>query len=73
MSGCCFGSTYDDENLLDSVDDVSEDNSQWMANLPVALTTFPITQLAIPGSHDSGAYYLDSKSPISPGKKKGYL
>ena len=54
--------------LLDSVEEtINNDYSQWMTNLPVTLTTIPLNQLAIPGSHDSGAYYLDPKSPVCPG------
>ena len=62
----CFGSSGNKQELLDSVE-VTDDYSQWMTNLPVAATTIPITQLTIPGSHDSGAYYLNEKSPICPG------
>ena len=71
---CCGSSETDDNNeakngLLDSVEETTNnDYSQWMTNLPVVLTTKPLNQLAIPGSHDSGAYYLDPKSPVCPGK-----
>ena len=70
---CCGSSETDDNNeakngLLDSVEETTNnDYSQWMTNLPVALTTIPLNQLAIPGSHDSGAYYLDPKSQVCPG------
>ena len=46
---------------------VFEDYSDWMSNLPVELQKKPINELAIPGSHDSGAYWLDPDTPISPG------
>ncbi|XP_066930650.1 PI-PLC X domain-containing protein 2-like [Clytia hemisphaerica] len=67
---CCGGDTQtsvdsSDERWLDCVEETSN-NSQWMTNLPKELTMLPITRLAIPGSHDSGAYYLDPKSPICP-------
>ncbi|CAJ0566032.1 unnamed protein product, partial [Mesorhabditis spiculigera] len=40
--------------------------SEWMAGLPEPLTRIPIFQLAIPGSHDSGASSaLSSKYPIA--------
>lgn len=47
---------------------INTDLSQWMTNLPIPLTKIPLNQLAIPGSHDSGAYYLDPDTPISPGQ-----
>ena len=61
---CCCCTSQTVENEIEE----TEDNSQWMTNLPVTLTTKPLNQLAIPGSHDSGAYYLDPKSPVCPGK-----
>ena len=60
---CCTSQTVEIE-----IEETNEDNSQWMTNLPVSLTTKPLNQLAIPGSHDSGAYYLDPSLPLSPGK-----
>jgi len=42
--------------------------SDWMANLPTKVTKLPLKQLVIPGSHDSGAYYLDPSTPIAPGE-----
>jgi len=41
---------------------------RWMTNLPERLTKIPINKLAIPGSHNSGAYELDPTTPISPGR-----
>lgn len=46
---------------------VTIDLSQWMTNLPEPLTKIPLNKLAIPGSHDSGAYYLDPNTPVSSG------
>lgn len=70
MSLCCFnGQNTDTEKwLYESVSEEEElsENTRWMTNLPKALTTIPTTQLAIPGSHDSGAYYLDLDTPVSP-------
>ncbi|XP_065643940.1 PI-PLC X domain-containing protein 2 isoform X1 [Hydra vulgaris] len=41
--------------------------STWMSDLPSQIVQkVPINQLAIPGSHDAGAFYLDRKSPICP-------
>ena len=43
--------------------------STWMSELPSQIANkIPFNQLAIPGSHDAGASYLDPKSPICPGK-----
>ena len=66
--GCCLSKKHD--TLLDSIDAMEEDTDykRWMTDLPVKLTTLPINQLAIPGTHDSGAYYLDKNSPINPSK-----
>ena len=48
--------------------------SDWMGNLPKKLTMLPLTQLAIPGTHDSGAYDLDVSLPIAKGRfQKSYL
>nr|CAB3264931.1 PI-PLC X domain-containing protein 2-like [Phallusia mammillata] len=41
----------------------------WMKNLSEAQKQLPISQLAIPGSHDSGAFYLDRNGPLSPGEE----
>ena len=35
--------------------------SDWMAHLPKELHNFPLTEIAIPGSHDSGSYWLSEK------------
>ncbi|XP_052781240.1 PI-PLC X domain-containing protein 2-like [Mya arenaria] len=42
------------------------DFRNWMGNLPVALHDTPISELAIPGSHNSFSYSLDPKSEIGP-------
>ena len=47
--------------------------SDWMGNLPKKLTMLPLTQLVIPGTHDSGAYDLDVSLPIAKGRfQKSY-
>ncbi|OWF42509.1 PI-PLC X domain-containing protein 2-like [Mizuhopecten yessoensis] len=38
---------------------------RWMGDLPVPLTQVPLSCLAIPGSHDSGAYGLDKSAGVS--------
>lgn len=43
-------------------------NSRWMSNLPSHLTKISLNRLAIPGSHNSGAYSLNPTTPMSPGK-----
>ena len=46
------------------------DLANWMKKLPSHLHDVPITQLSIPGSHDSGTYYLNNASKIAPGEGK---
>ena len=46
------------------------DLANWMKELPSHLHEVPMTQLSIPGSHDSGSFYLDSSSSIAPGEAK---
>ena len=46
------------------------DLANWMKELPSHLHDVPIRQLSMPGSHDSGAFYLDSASSIAPGEGK---
>ncbi|KAG8588786.1 hypothetical protein GDO81_006101 [Engystomops pustulosus] len=41
-------------------------NEDWMGALPVCLSTMPLANLAIPGSHDSFSYWVDEKSPVGP-------
>ena len=41
----------------------NSNNSDWMKNLPKKLQEMKITDIAIPGSHDSGTYSL-SKDEI---------
>ena len=47
--------------------------SRWMSDLPDEVTKLPINKLAIPGSHNSGSYYLDPTTPMSPGRRFLYL
>eukprot|EP00794_Sanderia_malayensis_P011008 gene11008-12171_t len=46
------------------------DAANWMSNLPEPLQKKPITDLCIPGSHDSGTFYLDKNSNIAPDESK---
>ncbi len=41
--------------------------SRWMENLPGRFHSVPLTDLAIPGSHDSCSYSLSSRSSYSIG------
>uniref|UniRef100_F7FTG8 Phosphatidylinositol specific phospholipase C X domain containing 2 n=1 Tax=Monodelphis domestica TaxID=13616 RepID=F7FTG8_MONDO len=41
-------------------------NADWMGSLPPRLSTLPLSNLAIPGSHDSFSYWVDEKSPVGP-------
>lgn len=68
MSLCCINGRNTEKWLNGcEIEEISE-NTQWMTDLPKRLTTIPITQLAIPGSHDSGSYYLDLDTPVAPGE-----
>ncbi|XP_063068030.1 PI-PLC X domain-containing protein 1-like [Engraulis encrasicolus] len=40
--------------------------ADWMSKLPAELTTVPLWNLAIPGSHDSMAYCLDTSGDLEP-------
>ncbi|NXU41932.1 PLCX3 protein, partial [Drymodes brunneopygia] len=40
--------------------------ADWMAALPDSLHSTPLTNLAIPGSHDSFSFYIDEASPVGP-------
>nr|XP_056714161.1 PI-PLC X domain-containing protein 2 [Euleptes europaea] len=41
-----------------------------MGSLPPALRDLPLSNLAIPGSHDSFSYWVDDKSPVGPDQAK---
>ncbi|XP_075445664.1 PI-PLC X domain-containing protein 2 [Ascaphus truei] len=41
-------------------------NEDWMGTLPLCLSTLPLSNLAIPGSHDSFSFWVDEKSPVAP-------
>ncbi|KAK3768269.1 hypothetical protein RRG08_031062 [Elysia crispata] len=43
----------------------SHNTADWMANLPQSLRELPLSQLVIPGTHDTGAYSLDVNGPIA--------
>ena len=64
-------STLDDFHEVNYNDDEMQrcvsDTATWMTNLPESVTSLPIRSLAIPGSHDSGAYQLDLTRPVAPG------
>ncbi|XP_030060054.1 PI-PLC X domain-containing protein 2 isoform X2 [Microcaecilia unicolor] len=38
----------------------------WMGSLAPRLSTLPLANLAIPGSHDSFSFWFDEKSPVGP-------
>ncbi|KAJ8285373.1 hypothetical protein GJAV_G00026080 [Gymnothorax javanicus] len=40
--------------------------ADWMASLPQNIHSIPLTNLAIPGSHDSFSFYIDEASPVGP-------
>ena len=44
--------------------------SDWMLNLPDHIKRKKLSQICIPGSHDSFTYSLDKKSPIGPDEPK---
>ncbi|KAH9283365.1 PI-PLC X domain-containing protein 3 [Echinococcus granulosus] len=39
--------------------------SDWMAHLPEKATHVPLSQIAIPGTHNSGSYGIQESSPLS--------
>lgn len=48
-----------------------QDLSNWMANLPDAVRSSKnLTELSIPGSHNSGTYMLSQKLPVGPDEKE---
>ena len=47
------------------------DHSNWMQNLDERVTHLPLNRLAIPGSHNSGAYWLNLAGPIATGNITG--
>merc|ERR1712226_1233509 len=57
----CIPDHSDDDESSRAVD-----LTEWMTNLPNTLHDVPLNQLAIPGSHDSGAYWLNTDLPIAP-------
>lgn len=50
--------------------EIDLDLANWMKNLPTKLHTVPLNQLSLPGSHDSGAFFLDKNSPVAPDEGK---
>ena len=48
--------------IVDSVGPLNVDLANWMSELP-ALSTLPLTQIPIPGTHDSGSYGITPSSP----------
>ncbi|KAF7250188.1 PI-PLC X domain-containing protein 3, partial [Varanus komodoensis] len=40
--------------------------ADWMATLPEGIHNVPLSNLAIPGSHDSFSFYIDEASPVGP-------
>ncbi len=47
---------------VDAVGPANVDLANWMAELP-ALSTLPLTEIPIPGTHDSGSYGISASSP----------
>uniref|UniRef100_A0A672T107 Phosphatidylinositol-specific phospholipase C X domain-containing protein n=1 Tax=Sinocyclocheilus grahami TaxID=75366 RepID=A0A672T107_SINGR len=45
------------------------ETADWMSNLNEKFTKIPLSQLAIPGSHDAMAYSLDMDSSVLEPKK----
>ena len=60
--------TFDNIKQHQKNDETTCNLSRWMTDLPNEITKLPINKLAIPGSHNSGSYYLDPTTPMSPGK-----
>jgi hypothetical protein len=47
---------------VDAIGPMNVGLSDWMASLP-ALSALPLTQIPIPGTHDSGSYGITARSP----------
>lgn len=47
---------------VDAIGPMNVDLTDWMADLP-ALSTLPLTEIPIPGTHDSGSYGITGQSP----------
>lgn len=47
---------------VDAVGPQNVDLANWMADLP-SLSTLPLTEIPIPGTHDSGSYGISASSP----------
>ncbi|KAJ8260743.1 hypothetical protein COCON_G00164660 [Conger conger] len=45
--------------------------ADWMASLPEHMHSTPLTNLAIPGSHDSFSFHVDEASPVGPEQPDG--
>lgn len=43
-----------------------DSTADWMGSLAGALSILPLSNLAIPGSHDSFSFWVDEKSPVGP-------
>ncbi|XP_037627019.1 PI-PLC X domain-containing protein 1 [Sebastes umbrosus] len=48
------------------------DPPDWMASLPEELWDIPLSNLAIPGSHDAMSYCLDINSPLVPSESDAF-
>ncbi len=48
--------------VVDTIGPLNVDLANWMAQLP-ALSDLPLTQIPIPGTHDSGSYGITPSSP----------
>ena len=47
---------------VDAIGPMTVDPANWMGDLP-ALSTLPLTEIPIPGTHDSGSYGITAQSP----------
>ena len=47
---------------VDAIGPMNVELSDWMSSLP-ALSTLPLTEIPIPGTHDSGSYGITPRSP----------
>ena len=52
--------------------DAKVNKENWMRDLPVELTSLPLTDIAIPGSHDSGSYSIHPKNVYKYGIDKKF-
>nr|XP_033796210.1 PI-PLC X domain-containing protein 2 [Geotrypetes seraphini] len=63
VRGCCSLTSLSTSRPWRMAEMVPAD---WMGSLAPGLSSLPLANLAIPGSHDSFSFWVDEKSPVGP-------